>query len=193
MSTLPQPYLSPEHYLAIERRAETKSEYFAGEMFAMSGASEPHNVVTVNVSGELRALLRGRPCRSYASDMRVKVSATGLYTYPDVVVVCGERLFDDEQRDTLTNPTVIIEVLSPSTELDDRGKKFEMYSRLESLTDYILVSQDKPRVEHYARQGDRNWLLSVADDLQAVLTIASIACTMPLSDIYENVDFASKE
>jgi Uma2 family endonuclease len=193
MSLLPEHYLSPEEYLAIERQAQCKSEYYAGEMFAMSGASEPHNVLTVNVSGELRSQLRGRPCRSYAADMRVKVSASGLYTYPDVVAVCGERHFDDDMRDTLVNPTMIVEVLSPSTELYDRGKKFEMYSRIESLTDYVLVSQDRPRVEHYMRQGDRKWLLSVADDLQAVLTIASVDCAISLADIYENVDFVPDE
>jgi Uma2 family endonuclease len=190
MTTLPLPYITPEQYLAIERRAEKKSEYYGCEMFAMSGASEPHNILTVNVSSELRTQLRGRPCRSYASDMRIKVSAAGLYTYPDVIAVCGERTFDDAQHDTLTNPTVIVEVLSPSTELYDRGKKFEMNSRLENLSDYILISQDKPRVEHFARQGDRNWLLSVADDLGAVLTIASLDCAIALSDIYENLDFA---
>jgi Uma2 family endonuclease len=193
MSTLPQHYLSPEQYLTIERQAQCKSEYYAGEMFAMSGASEPHNVLTVNMSREISLQLRGRPCRSYASEMRFKVSAAGLYTYPDVVAVCGERHFDDDVRDTLINPTVIVEVLSPSTELYDRGKKFEMYSRIESLTDYILISQDRPRVEHYLRQGDRKWLLSVADDLQAVLSIASLDCAISLSDIYENVDFAPDE
>src|SRR5579875_664890 len=113
MSTLPQPYQTPEQYLTMERQAEGRSEYYAGEMFAMSGTSETHNVLTVNVSSELRTQLRGSPCRSYATDMRVKVSAAGLYTYPDVVAVCGERIFDDDQRDTLTNPTLIVEVLSP--------------------------------------------------------------------------------
>jgi Uma2 family endonuclease len=155
MSSLPEPWLSPEEYLAIEREAETKSEYFDGHMYAMSGASEPHNVITVNLSGELRQQLRGRLCRAYSNDMRVKVSETGLYIYPDVVVVCGERRFDDAHRDTLLNPALLIEVLSPSTELYDRVKKFAQYRQLESLTDYLLVAQDRCAVDHYSKQGDQ--------------------------------------
>ena len=193
MSTLSQPFLTPEQYLAIEREADHKSEYFAGEMFAMSGASEPHNVISVNATRELSLQLRGRPCRVYANDMRVKVDVTGLYTYPDVGAVCGERRFDDTHQDTLVNPTLIVEVLSPSTELYDRGRKFDHYSRIESLTDYLLIAQDRPRVEHYARKGDQQWLLSVFEDLQATVPLVSLGCVLEMALLYENVDFVPNE
>src|SRR5215510_15498100 len=121
MSIQRQPHLTPEEYLALERKAGYKSEYFAGEIFAMSGASEQHNLIVANVVATLHTQFRNRPCKVYASDMRVKVSPTSLYTYPDVVALCSEPRFDDDQKDTLLNPTVIIEVLSPSTEAYDRG------------------------------------------------------------------------
>lgn len=121
--------------------------------------------------------------------MRVKVSPTGLYTYPDVIVVCGERLFDDSQRDTLINPTVLIEVLSPKTEAYDRGEKFAQFQRLDSLRDYILVAQNRPRVEHFVRHGDQQWLLTVADSLEDTVEVASVHCSLGLSEIYENVEF----
>ena len=193
MSSLPEPWLSPEEYLALERAAETKSEYYDGQMFAMSGASEPHNVITVNLSREISTQLRGRPCRTYSNDMRVRVSETGLYTYPDVVVVCGERRFDDAQRDTLLNPTLLIEVLSPSTELYDRVKKFAQYRQLESLTDYLLVAQDRPAVDHYTKQGDQDWLLRAVEGLEGRIDLPSVGCSFLLSDIYENVDFPAEE
>src|SRR5664279_880128 len=137
MSTLPKSHLTPEEYLAIERKAEFKSEYVQGEMFAMSGAREPHVLITGNTLSELRQQLRKRPCKAYSTDMRVRVASTGLYTYPDVVVVCGDPHFLDENRDTLLNPTVIIEVLSNSTEAYDRGHKFELYRSQESLAEYL--------------------------------------------------------
>jgi Uma2 family endonuclease len=193
MASLPKPRFTPEQYLELERQADYKSEYYSGQIFAMAGASEEHNLINVNVSGELRQQLRGRPCRTYASDMRVRVSPTGLYTYPDVIAVCGERHFSDDHLDTLTNPTVIVEVLSPSTELYDRGEKFAHYRRLESLTDYILVAQDKYRVEHYARQTDQQWLLTVAEGLEGTIYLRSIDCTLTLSGIYENVELAPGE
>src|SRR5438045_3140164 len=147
MSLQPKTYLTPDRYLAIEREADYKSEYFGGEMFMMAGASEQHNLITTNVVREFSTQLKGRPCKAYANDMRVKVAPTGLFTYPDVVVACGDIHFDDEQKDTLTNPTVIIEVLSKSTEAYDRGEKFVHYRRLDSLQEYLLVSQDQYRIE----------------------------------------------
>ena len=140
MATQPKTHLTPEQYLEIERKAEFKSEYYQGEMFAMSGASYPHIGIVANAVASLHQQLRRGPCRPLSNDMRVRVTATGLYTYPDVVVVCGEPRFLDDTFDTLLNPTVIIEVLSESTEAYDRGQKFEQYRSLESLAEYVRNS-----------------------------------------------------
>ena len=189
MSAQPQAihYLTPQEYLEIERRAEYKSEYFDGEMFAMAGASRAHNQITTNVVGELHPQLKKRPCYVYANDLRVKVSATGLYTYPDIVAFCGPARFDDNQKDTLLNPTVIIEVLSDSTEAYDRGKKFQHYRTLESLQEYVLISQQECRVEHYVRQPGNQWTLTEIHDLAEVIQLSSIQCQLALADIYDKV------
>jgi Uma2 family endonuclease len=192
MSSLAQPRCTPEHYLALERQARHRSEYVNGSILAMAGASRQHNLITGNVFGELRAQLRGRPCEAYINDMRVKVSATGLYTYPDVAALCDEPHFEDSHVDTLLNPSVIVEVLSESTEAYDRGEKFAHYRRLESLRDYVLIAQNKVRVEHYVRQGDQ-WVLSEADALSSTVHLSSIGCTIVLRDIYERVEFPSNE
>ena len=147
MATQPRAFLTPEQYLEIERKAERKSEYWNGEMFAMAGATAPHNLVASNTSSLAHAQLRSKPCRVYQSDMRVRVLATGLNTYPDVVIVCGEQRFLDGHQDTLLNPKVIVEVLSPSTEAYDRGLKFAHYRQIESLDPYLLLSQDRMQAE----------------------------------------------
>jgi Uma2 family endonuclease len=188
MSPQVKAYYTPEEYLALERQAEDKSEYFNGEIFAMTGASRRHNLVTANVLASLHTQLRGRPCETYPGDMRVKVSPTGLYTYPDVVVVCNEPLFDDKQRDTLLNPTVLVEVLSESTASYDRGEKFEHYRRLGSLAEYLVAAQNKYHVEHYVRQPDNRWLLSETDDVRATIHLSSIECDLALADIYDKVE-----
>jgi Uma2 family endonuclease len=161
MSSAPELYYTPEQYLEIERRAEGKSEYVNGQIFAMAGASPRHSALSITLSSLLFLQLRGRPCRVFDSDLQLKVPDTGLYTYPDVTVAIGERRFDELDPNTLTNPTAILEVLSPSTEAYDRGEKFAHYQRLESLREYVLVAQDKMRVEQFTRQGDREWLLRV--------------------------------
>lgn len=191
MSLQTRPRLTPEEYLALERAATSKSEFFNGEMFAMAGATEEHVLIVVNVAGELRAQLRGRPCRTYSNDMRVKVSETGMYTYPDVVVVCGEPQFDDEHRDTLLNPTAIFEVLSPSTEAYDRGEKFAQYQRLESLREYVLIAQDRHRVEQYVRQQEGQWLYSEVRGLGETVHLPSIGCDIALSEVYDKVTVAT--
>jgi Uma2 family endonuclease len=193
MSAVPKPYLTPQEYLARERRAETKSEYLRGEVFAMSGASRKHNLIATNVAGELRQRLRERPCEVYQGDMRVRVSPTGLYTYPDVTVVCGEPEFEDAEVDTLLNPKVLVEVLSPTTADYDRGGKFTHYRRLRSLHEYVLISQDRPLVEHYVRQGQDEWLLTEQSSLPDTLVLPSIQCQLPLSEIYLKVRFAPEE
>jgi len=181
-------YYTPEEYLILERQAEYKSEYFNGEIFAMTGASRRHNLVAANVLASLHGQLRKRPCEVYSSDMRVKVSPTGLYTYPDVVVVCNDPLFDDKQKDTLLNPTVLIEVLSKSTASYDRGEKFEHYRKLDSLTEYLVIAQNKYHVEHYTRQPRNRWLLSETDDIQKTIHLSSIECDLALVDIYDKVE-----
>jgi len=160
----------------------------------MAGASPEHVLITANVTRELGLQLKGRPCRVYSIDLRVRVSETGLYTYPDVVVVCETPQFNDAHRDTLLNPTLIVEVLSPTTEAYDRGEKFGHFRRLESLREYVLVAQDRPRVERYLRQGESNeWLLAEASGLQATLPLSSIGCTLALSEVYDKVELPTGE
>jgi Uma2 family endonuclease len=188
MSAHPKIYLTPAEYLAFERKCESKNEYWAGQVFAMAEASERHNLIETNVVSALHTQLRGRSCKVYPSDMRIKIPATGLYTYPDVTVMCDKAQFEDIDRDTLLNPTVIVEILSKSTENYDRGKKFQNYRTLESLTEYILIAQDAVHIEHYIRQSDNQWLLSEAKDLSAVVELPTIQCTLALIDVYDKVD-----
>ncbi len=177
---------TPAEYLALERKAAYKSEYLNGFIYAMAGATREHNLIAVNLSRELSSALRHRPCEVYAGDMRVRVSDTGLYTYPDVVAVCGGPRFEDGELDTLVNPTVIIEVLSPSTEAEDRGSKFAHYRRLESLREYVLVAQDRMMVERFTRQGEQ-WVLTEYRRGDESLRLASIECGIPLGEIYAKV------
>ena len=188
MSLHPKPGITPEEYLAIDRKAEYKSEYLAGEMLAMAGASERHVSIVANVMYLLIGQLKGRPCKAYSSDMRVKVSPTGLYTYPDVVVVCGQPQFADEQKDTLRNPTLIVEVLSESMKDYDRGEKFEHYRTLPSLSEYVLIAQDKYHVEHFVRQPDNRWLLSETNRSEDTIHLPSIACDLALTEVYDKVE-----
>jgi Uma2 family endonuclease len=188
MSSQRKTLLTPEEYLAIERKSEIKHEYFAGKMFAMVGASKRHNLITANIIRILGNQLLDRPCNVYPSDMRVKVGATGKYTYPDVVVACREEEFDDSEQDTLLNPAVIIEVLSESTEAYDRGKKFEQYQSIESLTEYLLVAQDPSRIEQYVRQNTREWRYSEYHNRDDVVRINVIGCEFVLKDVYAKVE-----
>ncbi|HTE17680.1 MAG TPA: Uma2 family endonuclease [Armatimonadota bacterium] len=178
-----------EEYLALEREAETKSEYFEGRIFAMSGASREHNLIAGNLFRNISNQLDERPCEVYVSDMRVKVSADGLYTYPDVAAVCEPPQIEDAHGDTLLNPSLIIEVLSLSTEAYDRSEKFAHYRKLESLTDYVLVSQDRVQVEHFVRSGEK-WLHTRINSREDTLEIRSIGCSVPLRDIYKRVRLA---
>jgi Uma2 family endonuclease len=162
-----------------------------GQVFAMAGASREHNLIALNTASDLRRQLRDRDCEVYQSDMRVKVSRTGLYTYPDITVVCGNPEFEDAESDTLLNPTVLFEVLSPSTADYDRGGKFAHYRRLASLQEYVMISQDRPLVEHYLRQPEDQWLLSETTSPQDTLVLPSIDCQLPLSEIYLKVRFES--
>lgn len=188
MSTQPKTFLTPEQYLEIERRAEYKSEYYNGEMFAMAGAKQAHNLLVGNLVAGLHSQLRSRPCQVYPSDMRVRVKPTGLYTYPDVIAVCVEPRFLDDQKDTLLNPGLLVEVLSPSTEAYDRGRKFEQYKSIESLREYLLVASDRVHADLYTRQADGRWLLTSADNMEDSLTLESVGVRLTLADLYEKVD-----
>lgn len=188
MSWQTKTYFTVQEYLAQERAAEDKSEFFNGEIFAMTGASRNHNRVNVNITTMLNVQLKGRPCDVFASDMRVKVAPSGLYTYPDVVVVCGEPDFEDAHVDTLLNPALMVEVLSKSTEGYDRGRRFEHHRKLVSLSEYLLIAQDKVHVEHYVRQPDNQWLLSETDNPHDTIDLASIGCRLPLADVYDRVE-----
>jgi Uma2 family endonuclease len=191
MSLQPQTRISPEEYLALERKAVYKSEYLHGEIFPMPGASREHNLICVNITISLGIQLRQSSSEIYAGDMRLKVSSTGLYTSPDVIVVCDEPQFEDVQVDTLLNPTLIVEVLSPSTEDYDRGSKFEHYRTLLSLQEYLLVARDRCHIVHYLRQTDGTWLLSETARIAEHLPLPSIGCTLSLSEVYARVHFTT--
>ncbi len=183
---------TPEQYLALERKAACKSEYVNGRIFAMAGASRQHNQITFNISVELCIQLKERPCVAYSSDMRVKVTQTGLYAYPDIVVTCNEPQFEDSFMDTLLNPTIIIEVLSESTEAYDRGGKFAHYRRLSSLEEFILIAQDGFCVEQYSRKG-KQLILGDISGLDENIQLNSIGCTLSLRDIHHKVELSDKE
>jgi Uma2 family endonuclease len=187
MSSVPKLRFTPEQYLALERQAEYKSEFLDGEIFAMAGASREHNLIAGNVFASLHGQLRGRPSETYPNDMRIKVTATGLRTYPDVVVVCGEPQFEDENGDTLLNPTLLVEVLSRTTEAYDRGEKFAHYRLLESLVEYVLIAQNRCQVERLTRQPDGQWLLSEARDLGGSIALTSIGSQLALAEVYGRV------
>ena len=188
-TTAAQTFFTPEEYLAKERKALTKSEYRSGHIHAMPRVNRWHNLLAVNTFSELHIQLRNRVYEVYPNNMRVKVSAAGLYTYPDIIVVCDEPLFEDNEFDTLLNPTVLIEVLSPSTAAYDRGEKFRRYQQLDSLCEYVLISQDRIRVEHYLREA-QEWHLTEFHALSDVFQLVSIACELSLQAIYAKVQFA---
>lgn len=190
MSSNPKILLTEEEYLAIERPAAFRSEFYNGEMFAMAGASRRHNRIVTNLVAALDNQLRERPCNVYSNDMRVKIPSTRLYTYPDVVATCGEERFADEEQDVLLNPLVVIEVLSDSTEAYDRGKKFEHYQSISSLNIYILVAQNAPRVEQYVRQANgKLWIYSEVHEAGEAVEIEAIGCKLQLGDIYTKVEW----
>lgn len=191
MTAQPVPYLTAAEYLAIERSSDVKHEYFRGEMFAMAGASRTHNRISLNTASFLDGRLSERGCETFMADMRVQVEPTGLYTYPDVVVTCEEPRFADEREDTLLNPQLLVEVLSPSTEGYDRGKKFDHYRQIESLKEYLLVSQEEHLVIRYSRDDHGRWFLVDARGLDAKLTLESVGAELPLAEVYARVELSS--
>ena len=190
MVAQPHSYIDEATYLAAERASTSRNEYYAGVIYAMAGASEQHNLIASNILASLHTQLRGRAYRIYASDMRLKVLHTGLNTYPDLAIICGPPQFTDPtKRDTLTNPVVLVEILSPSTERYDRGLKFQHYRTIESLQIYVLVAQDRPYVEWYTRQG-QHWLLNDASGLDATVELLTLAVPLKLHDVYAQVELA---
>lgn len=194
MAAQPKFKYTPDEYLALERAAEYKSEYIDGEIFAMSGVSRQHDRIQGNVYASLYQQLSDSPCEPFTSDMRVRVTSRRTrFVYPDATVVCGEAQFEDDQVDILINPTVVFEVLSKSTAADDRGEKAEFYRAMPSLSDYVLIAQDRVHVEHYARQADNRWALTEYNDLDATLAIESIGCQLPLRQVYRRVELTDEE
>ena len=189
MSAEPQRRLTIEEYRALERDSESRHEYWDGEILAMGGASPAHNGICWNLTGILHPQLRAGGCRGFTHEMRVRVPASNRYVYPDLVVVCGEPVFDKEDLEVLTNPTVIIEVLSPSTEERDRGIKLFGYRSLPSLSGCLLVAQDRVWIEHWSRRDDGRWLVAEVDDPAATLELPEIGSTLPLGAVYAGIDF----
>lgn len=188
MSSAAVKRLSPSEYLAFERASRTKHEFVDGEVFAMAGGSAAHNLIAVNLASELRNALKDGPCRVFSSDMRV-LCPTGLRTYPDVSVCCGEPQYEDDQQDTLLNPLVVIEVLSPSTEKYDRVKNFEHYRSIPSLREFAVVASDRQVVEHYARQADAaHWLLTITQSSRNSVRFPALNREIQIAEIYSKVD-----
>lgn len=191
MVAKPQKFYSPEEYLALEELAEYRSEYYRGEIFAMSGGSVNHNRIAKNVVVTLDAALASKPCETFITDMRLLVKKNGLYTYPDVMIVCGRLEFATGRTDTLTNPVAIIEVLSESTQAYDRGAKFELYRALETLQDYVLIDQSRVHVEYFHKLDDGRWLLTEFNELEMVLRLEAVGVELPLSQVYQRVEWES--
>ncbi|MFT3882068.1 MAG: Uma2 family endonuclease [Gemmatales bacterium] len=192
MSSAPTLRVSPDQYLVQERKASYKSEYYQGEIFAMAGASKEHVRISTNLISESHQQLKGKMCEVFGSDLRLKIERTGLMTYPDAIIVCGDAQYLDGEFDTLLNPVVLFEVLSHSTEKYDRGAKAAQYRQIPSLREYVLIAQDHVRVEQYHRQPDDRWLLTEYTNMTETLQLASVALTISLADLYRQVRFASE-
>ncbi len=186
-TTQPKTFLTPEEYLEIERKAEFKSEYYAGEMFAMSGGAANHSFIGCNIIALLTAKLRGSSCRAANSGLRVCAAPHGPYYYPDAMILCGEIKYADNRQDVVTNPVVIFEVLSPSTATYDLGEKFIQYRRLDSLREYVVVHQDSRLVQRFERWEEGQWLLTFYQGLEGVVTLSSVPCVLPMAEIYEGI------
>jgi Uma2 family endonuclease len=189
MASVPNYYLTPEEYLALERNAEFKSEYMDGVVYALAGASTRHNLIAANIIITLGIQLKGRDCRVYPSDLKVRVPNSKQFFYPDVSVVCGDDEFADGEQDVILNPALIVEISSESTAAFDRGKKFLSYQQISSLQEYLLVSQDEILVEGYARQGNNTWLYTKVTALEGVLILPSIECELALKDVYDKAAY----
>ena len=184
-----KPFITPEEYLRLEREAPYKSEYYAGEIFSMAGGSPAHSLITMRVGGELCSLLKGHRCTPYDSNLRIYFPNTGLYSYPDASVICGPLELADAHGDMVTNPTLIVEVLSDSTEAYDRGRKFAHYRTLPSFQEYVLVSQKEPLVEVFFRMADGTWQLTPARGRDGTVRLQSLGVELRLAEVYDRVEF----
>ncbi len=192
MSAVLKPRLTEVEYLAFERAAESRHEFHRGEIFAMAGASEPHNLITLALASSMHVRLQGQPCRVYSSEMRVKPKSSQSSVYPDIVVACPPIEFLDEMRDTLLNPQVVVEVLSPTTEAYDRGAKFDLYRDAPSLQQYVLVSQSSRRAVSYVRLSDGvAWLMTPLDHPEASIDFPTLGISVPLADLYRDVELSA--
>lgn len=192
MTAQPQRKISPEEYLELEREADYKSEYYQGEVFAMAGAGRNHNRITENLSISVGSFLRGKSCRTYSSDLKVHIPANSLYTYPDLLVVCGKEQFVDDKTDTLLNPRIIVEVLSKSTGSYDRGEKFQLYRSIPSLEEYVLIDSQRIAAEVFRKSEQGFWsLMSESYTLEGSIELASIGLTLPMRDIYDQTEAIS--
>jgi Uma2 family endonuclease len=185
---------TPEEYLEMERASETRHEYIDGYIYEMAGESLSHSRLCISIAAEVRNALRGTPCEALSPNMKVRTGDARTFSYPDLSVVCGEPLFHDKHKDVLLNAVAIFEVLSPSTEKHDRGEKFMRYRNfIESLTDYVLITQHAPIVEHFARQQNGGWLMQTYTGLDATFVLPNINCEIALRDLYERVVFPPVE
>ena len=187
-----QHHINPEEYLTGEREDNIRHEYFAGEVFAMAGASREHNQISTNIVRLLGNQLLEKPCSVFASDMKVKVKKKKKYSYPDIVVVCEKEEYEDEHNDVLLNPVVLIEILSDSTEAYDRGDKFSHYQDIPSFTEYILVSQYIFKMERFTRQPDNSWVYTIYQGKEDILSVETVDCALPLAEVYRKVRFAEQ-
>lgn len=185
--------MTPEEFLAFERASDVKHEYIGGQIVAMGGAKRNHNIVSINLGSELNRIIEEKDCEAYLADMRVFLPSTNEYAYPDISVVCGEPVFQDEVLDTLVNPLLIVEVLSDSTEAYDRGLKFRLYRSVKSLREYVIVSQNQPRIEKYVKKGDGFWVLSETAGIDSELLLESIGSAVLLSRIYRKINFEQSD
>lgn len=174
----------------LEEKADQRSEYCAGEIFAMAGASHNHNLIVGNIYATLRQLLSKRPCQTYVNDMRLHIKRSGLYTYPDVMVICDKIEFVPGRDDTVLNPIALVEVWSDSTKEYDRGAKFAMYRQIPTLQEYVMIDQTKAYIEHFRREGNF-WVLETLEQMDAVLDLRALECEIPLTTIYEKVGWQS--
>lgn len=182
-------FITTDEYLRLERSAKTKSEYFNGEMFAMAGVTRNHQVICDNILVSIKSQLKSKPCIAFGSDLRIKTNKSGLYTYPDISALCGEEKFDDAQKDTLINPQLIIEVLSETTEAYDRGKKFALYRQIESLKEYVLVSQSNKKIEKFEKNETGFWTLSETNSDTDLLYLSAIGCELSVEEVYARIEF----
>jgi Uma2 family endonuclease len=191
MTTHTVSYVTPDEYLAAERLSDYRSEYLDGGVYPMTGAGVNHSQIVLNAAAELSIQLRTRPCRVLVIDLKVRLPDSRKFFYPDVTVICEELQYHDDRRDIILNPDLVIEVLSPSTEAFDRGAKFQAYQTIESLKEYVLVSQNEPLIEQFIRNGEGEWKYKSAAGLGSSLALPSIECTLSLSAVYDKVDFNS--